>query len=268
MIDTTKVEREIRNIERLIKKYYPEGLSLSSREVISLGVRQGMRRLRREHRWQNKSPPDGYDIDNHGYLVPNRRANLIIYIFEKYKEIKNINEVAFILNKKGIKTSRGKRWNGTQIYRVLTNPIYKGVYRSKEVEAYIPEYQIISNELWEDVNKILKQKKKPKPMSNERKKEIIDKVFGQYFEYLRNAEEEKKEVEEIEEEGRIIVTKQEEIGEIALKFRLLVTLKESYLLMNKYNVLRDNILSLIIEGKIEELKRDLLGILKRVNQNV
>lgn len=247
-IDKIKIEREIENIEHLMKNYYPAGLSLSSREVISFGVRQGMKRLRRELRWQNKSPPDGYDIDNHGYLVPNRRANLIIYIFEKYKEIKNINEIAFILNKNGIKTSRGKEWSGTKIYRILTNPIYKGVYKSKEIEAYIPEYQIVSNELWDGVNEILKQRKKPKPMSKERKKEIIDKVFGQYFEYLRNME---KRTEETEEER--VANEQEEIDGTILKFRLLVTLKELYLLMHKYDTIRDDILLSIVKRKISEI---------------
>lgn len=170
--------------KRFLDRYEPKGLSTFSREVISKGSRDGMKKARAEHRWQNR-PPDGFILDSNKKLLPNERTPLIRLIFAKYDEIENTAQIAFDLDKQGIKTKNGKKWTALEIYRLLKNPIYKGIYKSKETEAYVPKYQIVDTKLFDRVQKKLKKRGVRKEMSMERKEAKIDEVFEPYFEKLK-----------------------------------------------------------------------------------
>ena len=170
--------------KKFLDIYVPKGLSTFSREVISKGSREGMKKARAEYRWQNR-PPDGFVLDRNKKLLPNERTPLIRSIFAKYDEIENTAQITFDLNKQGIKTKEGKRWTALRIYRLLKNPIYKGIYKSKETEAYVPEYQIVDTKLFDRVQKKLKKRGIQKKMSVERKEAMVDEVFDSYFERLK-----------------------------------------------------------------------------------
>ncbi|GAH10383.1 unnamed protein product, partial [marine sediment metagenome] len=149
MGDSSKeiIEEKEYTEKRFLERYVPRGLSTFSREVISKGVREGMRRVRAGYRWQGGTPPDGFDLDRDKKLLPNERTLLVRSIFAKYDEIEDTAQIAFDLNKQGIKTKDGKKWNVLKVYRILTNPIYKGIYKSKETEAYVHGYQIVDTKL-------------------------------------------------------------------------------------------------------------------------
>ena len=172
--------------KRFLEEYIPRGLSTFSREVISKGVREGMHKGRLEYKWFGK-PPDGYNLDKNNKLLKNDRVLLIELIFKKYDVIKNTAQIAFDLNKSGINSSKGKKWTATQVYRILTNPIYKGLYKVKDMEAYVPDYKIISSKLFDRVNKKL-GKQKQSTISKERKEDTIDKIFNPYLERLKQLE--------------------------------------------------------------------------------
>lgn len=112
----------------------------------------------------------GYDeID--GVLVPNEKAEIIRFIFESYASGTSIEKIIDELEKRGVKSPRGKdRFNTASIWYILHNEVYVGdrliqkqppkdFYTkkpdpTKEYESfYITDDHepIISREIWEQV---------------------------------------------------------------------------------------------------------------------
>lgn len=185
---TSIIEEKEYTEKRFLEKYAPKGISTLSREVISKHTRDGMKRARAECKWQGGHPPDGFNLDDKKKLLQNERALLIKSMFLKYNEMENTPQIAFDLNKQGIKTRNDKNWTALKIYRILTNPIYKGTYKSKETEIYVSDYQIVSTELFDRVQKKLKKRGPHKKMPKERKEDGINRMFNDYFKALERIE--------------------------------------------------------------------------------
>jgi len=86
------------------------------REMISERTAMGLKALAKQHKWPNKSTPLGYKRDSNGYLkIIKNEAKLVQEIFHKYIKMKSMPQLAFLLNKRGIKTKRGKKWSAAAI---------------------------------------------------------------------------------------------------------------------------------------------------------
>jgi hypothetical protein len=86
-------------------------------------------------------------------------------------------------------TKKGKPWNARAVRDVLTNGIYVGRYNVAGVRAQVKEYRIIDDELFKNVGEIMRRyvegdAKRP-PMSEDRKKAKIDRIFDEYFGFLK-----------------------------------------------------------------------------------
>ena len=156
------------------------------RDLIRERARMGMHALARQKRWPNKSPPLGYDLDDEGRLkVNHEEAKLVRRIFELYIEHKSMAHVAYLLNKSGIKTKKGKKWTGMKVKEVLDNEIYRGKYRVAGIEDFIEDYKIIDDDTFNKAKSIRNKNRRSK-MQKERKCAIIERIFEEYLSYVKN----------------------------------------------------------------------------------
>lgn len=133
------------------------------------------------------SYPFGYKkigVKKDSYLViDEEKAKVIVFIFNKYVyDSWTLQKIATELNAKRIPTSKGNQWFQRTVHIILKNSLYKGLYcygktalKEKEYDnqseydrvykvtednwktLYLPELQIISDELWEEAqNKLNK----------------------------------------------------------------------------------------------------------------
>lgn len=95
--------------------------------------------------------------DDGKYAIEPAGAAVVREIFEMYANGANVTEIINTLNSRGLRTSRGARWNKNSLHTILRNERYAGVYIWKDVriEGGIPA--IISRELFEAVQERLKK---------------------------------------------------------------------------------------------------------------
>ena len=91
------------------------------------------------------------------YAIEPAGAAVVREIFEMYAAGSNGTEIIATLNSRGLRTSRGARWNKNSLHTILRNERYAGVYIWKDVriEGGIPA--IISKELFDAVQERLKK---------------------------------------------------------------------------------------------------------------
>ena len=160
------------------------------RELIGERARLGLYALAREGKWPNPHPPLGYDKDSDGRLVINRmEAELVNRIFKLYLAHKSTNHVAYLLNKDGILTKRGKSWNARAVKDILTNTLYTGDYQVAGVNIHIEDYRIIDDAMFQTAQKLrtrFTSGKSERPhMAPDRKMAQLEKILSRYREILR-----------------------------------------------------------------------------------
>ena len=159
-------------------------------ELIGERARMGLHALAKKHRWPNANPPLGYERLGDGRLkVTGKEAKLVRKIASMYLNEKSMPHVAFLLNKKGIQTKKGKQWTAATVRDILTDEIYVGIYDVAGVRDYVQEYRILDDSVFLAVNETrlrYKSEGNRKPsVPEDRKSEKIEKMFGKYFELLR-----------------------------------------------------------------------------------
>ena len=164
------------------------------RELIGERARMGLHALAKLHKWPNPHPPIGYKRLNDGRLgVREKEAKLVRRIFAMYLREKSMSQVAFILNKEGILTKNGKKWTAIAVRDVLTDEIYIGMYNVAGIRDYVEEYRILKDNVFIATNETrlrYKIKGALKPaVPTDRKSATIEKIFGMYFELLKEGKE-------------------------------------------------------------------------------
>jgi site-specific DNA recombinase len=159
-------------------------------ELIGERARMGLHALAKRHRWPNANPPLGYERLSDGRLkVTRKEAKLVRKIARMYLHEKSMPHVAYLLNKEGILTKKGKQWTAAAVRDILKDQIYLGTYDVAGVRDYVQEYRILDDRTFLAVNEIrlrYKTKGDRKPsIPEDRKSEKIEKMFGKYFELLK-----------------------------------------------------------------------------------
>lgn len=102
-------------------------------KMITKRLRQGKKIGARMGKWTNGTPPFGYCYERYkhkynekGLVVNDDELPIYRYIVEKALEGMSPNSIAWSLNKKEIRTRRGKLWGSVAIYRILMNETYLG----------------------------------------------------------------------------------------------------------------------------------------------
>lgn len=169
----------------------PEGILLESvlegsaeyySANLSQNIRRGMEDNARACKVNNgglalglmKGPDGRYAIEPAG-------AEIVREIFADYAAGRNTTQIIDELNARGLKTSRGVRWNKNSLHTILRNERYVGVYQwsNIRIEDGIPP--IISRELFEEVQQRLKKvAKAPAAARSEVDYQLTGKLFCGY----------------------------------------------------------------------------------------
>jgi len=159
------------------------------REIIKQRTQLGMNALASEGKWPNDRPPLGYEKDETGRLKISREESVLVRdIFSMYCEMRSMPQVAYELNDQKFMTKDGNKWDSRAVRDVLKNKLYVGIYSVGNIEKKIREYQIISEEMFDETTGIRFRFQRGdstrKKMAPDRKAGLIDGVRQEYEEYL------------------------------------------------------------------------------------
>lgn len=137
-----------------------EGMAEYFSAELSQKVTRGMNLNAEKCIYNGGTVPFGFKIVNKKYTIDVEAAPYVKKIFEMYADGHTIKEIIDFLNSKNIKTSTGTKFNYSSLHTMLKNKKYIGTYTySKyEIENGIP--RIISNELFEKVQRTTETNKK------------------------------------------------------------------------------------------------------------
>lgn len=147
----------------------PEGILVESllegmAEYYSAELAQKIKRGMRESALKCKvtgALPFGYKSDaDKNIILDEEKAPLVATIYELYADGWSAKEIVDHLNEKGIKTREGQKFNKNSLPRILSNPRYKGIYMYGDHIVHDAIPRIVSDELWDKVQKILNKNKK------------------------------------------------------------------------------------------------------------
>lgn len=103
----------------------------------------------------------GYKVDsNKHFQIDESTAPTVVKIFEMYAEGQTVEQITFYLNSQQVKTSRGSAFNKNSLRKMLRNKRYISIYTYKEVEVAGGIPRIVSDELFNEVQKMLERNKK------------------------------------------------------------------------------------------------------------
>lgn len=140
------------------------------REVTSERIRDKIAASKAKGMWQGGRAPFGYDIGDRRLVANANDVPELNRIFELYLELNSVNELEIELKKLKIKSrvrfsKRGGEYGGAYfsrgaIYNLLQNPVYIGKISHKgEIHEGLHD-AIISKELWDAVQKKIKEQAK------------------------------------------------------------------------------------------------------------
>lgn len=141
------------------------------REVSAERVRDKIAASKAKGLWMGGIVPLGYDIEDRHLVINEKEAEIVQKIFQKYLEIQNMQNVALWLNGQGLYTKKwiakhskrehgGEAFQKSGIQRILTNPVYIGKithYAKNKIYNGVHK-AIISQELWEQVQEIVRRR--------------------------------------------------------------------------------------------------------------
>lgn len=132
-------------------------------EQIGERVYDGMRQKAKQGAGLLGSPaPFGYEYNNGKLIGVDEELRIVKKIFRDYVEGKGMKEIAEFLNKEGIKTKRGGKWDRKTISRILSNPVYCGIIEWEEILFEGEHEKVVSIEEFNEVQKIKFKKAKKK----------------------------------------------------------------------------------------------------------
>jgi DNA invertase Pin-like site-specific DNA recombinase len=130
----------------------------------ALNTLHGMRRAKKDGRYLGIAPigyNNGRDAHNKPFLIPNEKAAIVLWAFEELSRgIWDIDALRRMVNRKGIKVGRSQFWS------LVRNPVYCGkvflaAYKNEAAHCVKGIHQpIVSEELFDDVQDVLKGKKR------------------------------------------------------------------------------------------------------------
>ena len=167
--------------------------SIAQEESISISknVTMAMRHRMRNGTFKQGTAPYGYKVTDGKFIIIEQEAEIVRLIFTAYKEGKSLLKISNELKEMEIeKRDKTHNWNPNQIKYILTNPRYKGdallqktfttefpyksMRNSGEVDMYYIRNDnppIVSAELFDTANELLKQQANRYHNNNTERKE-------------------------------------------------------------------------------------------------
>lgn len=160
------------------------------REVASERVRDKIRASKAKGLWMGGNPPLGYDTKDKKLVVNEAEAQQVKHLFEKYLELQSFVDTATYARRIGITT---KHWHTTKnkpmggrplkpynLHLILTNKIYIGLITHKKLGTAVrgEHSPIISEELFNQVQEIIKSRKNTREKTSPSPNIFSSKVFS------------------------------------------------------------------------------------------
>lgn len=127
---------------------------------LSEKVKRGMNQRAELCKYNGGAIPFGYDVNPDGCFILNpETAPIVQEIFERTSYGEMGVSIMKDLNSRGVKTSTGKTFGSNSLYRLLRNEKYIGIYAYGDVRIIDGIPRIVSDELFEQVQEILKSRR-------------------------------------------------------------------------------------------------------------
>lgn len=145
---------------------------------LSQKVKRGIRESLLKNNFIGGTAPYGYKIVDKKLVIDEETAPVMRYYFEQYASGKPKVQIIKELNNMGYRNAKGKPFTKSSLQNCLSNTKYIGIYNvnGMELEEYCPA--LVSKEVFEQVQKMLK-KHKHSPASNKAKEEYL--LTGKLF---------------------------------------------------------------------------------------
>ena len=123
---------------------------------LSQKVKRGLKESRIKGLFTGGPTPYGYDKINQKLVINETEANIVKQMFNDYLSGMRIKDIVVKLSNAGIKNKYGTEWNINSVSRILRNENYKGILTANDT-IYTNIYpQIVSEEIFDEVNTKLK----------------------------------------------------------------------------------------------------------------
>ena len=137
------------------------------REVTRERIRDKIAASKKKGMWMGGFVPVGYLKRDRGLVIDEREAETIRLIFRRYTELKSVRLLKQDLDRRGlvskIRTGRngltmgGKSYSRGKLYKLLSNPIYKGEIRHLKTCHPGQHQPVIDSGLWDKTQHLLAQ---------------------------------------------------------------------------------------------------------------
>jgi site-specific DNA recombinase len=125
------------------------------REVIGERIRDKFAASRRRGMWMGGWAPLGYDVQDRKLVVNEAEAAQVRRIFAGFVELESGTRLLRILHAEEVTTKRGKPLTKADLYRMLSNRIYRGEAVHKGTPHPGEHEAIVSQEAWDAVHAVL-----------------------------------------------------------------------------------------------------------------
>jgi site-specific DNA recombinase len=135
------------------------------REVTGERIRDKIAASKKKGLWMGGFVPVGYVKRDRSLAVDEEQAETVRLIFRRYSELKSVRLLKQDLDRRGlvskVRTGRnghqmgGKAYSRGKLYKLLSNPIYRGEIRHLKTCHPGQHAPIIDAELWEKVQRLL-----------------------------------------------------------------------------------------------------------------
>jgi site-specific DNA recombinase len=136
------------------------------REVTGERIRDKIAASKKKGMWMGGTTPLGYEVENHKLIVIPEEARTVRYIYRRYLELGSVRRLKEHLDREGIRSKLRTYEDGTRsggvplargaLYALLSNPIYVGEIRHKDLRYPGLHEPIIDRDLWDAVQQRLR----------------------------------------------------------------------------------------------------------------
>lgn len=146
------------------------------RETIVQRSRDGKAQVAKQGRWHGGLQPFGYRYSDKAKseIVPDEAtAHWVPQIFERYLNSYGYQSIADWLAENDVPTVKGAKWASTTVRVILTNPVYIGKIRYKGQVLDGKHKPLISEQLWQAVQKEIARRDSRAQSTTKRKNSLL-----------------------------------------------------------------------------------------------
>lgn len=144
--------------EGIILESLLEGMNQYYSAELAQKISRGMKETRLKGNYQGGGIPYGYKIDGRKLVIDESRAEIVRFMYSQFAKGVFVKDIISELTAKGI-LYKNKRFATNTVYNILKNEKYSGIYKHGEEIISNMYPQIIDNELFEKVRKIVNANK-------------------------------------------------------------------------------------------------------------